>query len=114
MTSKENTWISKLIEKGVPELTARMFLDYHQQNLHIWEAFEKLTLRVIAKKKVVGAKAIVERIRWDEEIEYDREFKVSNSYTAYYARVFEIKYPQHSGFFKMKPIQGLLSEVNHE
>lgn len=104
-----NPWIVKLIEADVPKETAIKFFEYHMERQHIWKEFEKFALKVVSAGKKIGAKAIVERIRWEVEIEQCGEFKVSNSYTAYYARIFQIKYPQYADIFTTNEVKGLNS-----
>ena len=41
-----------------------------------------------------------------EEIETKGgEFKISNDYICFYARLFHARYPQHNDFFKLKPLK---------
>jgi hypothetical protein len=48
-----------------------------------------------------SSKSIFERIRWHVEIETkSEEVKLNNNFSAYYARLFHLAYPQHRGFFR--------------
>mgnify|MGYP000382475859 CR=1 FL=1 len=48
----------------------------------------------------------VNRIRWDREIETQGgDFKISNDYISFYARLFHARHPQHKGFFRTKPFK---------
>lgn len=57
------------------------FNSYHEQNPQIYQAFERLTLRTIAKGfKHYGAKGIFELVRWHTDVRADDEFKINNTY----------------------------------
>lgn len=99
--------ISVLIAQGVPLETAQAFLAWHRDNPAIWREFERLTLEAIAKGRKVGAKAVMERVRWEVEVERGGEWKCNNNYTAYYARMFGAKYPQHRDYFEYREVKGL-------
>jgi hypothetical protein len=92
---------------GVPAETVEAFIGAFLACPDVWKAFEGLTLDVISKGRRVGAKAIIERVRWDAEIERGEEWKVNNNWAPYYARVFEIKHPRYSGFFAKREIKGV-------
>jgi len=91
----------------VPPETWRRFCEYHKANPEVWRQFERFTLDACSRRRAIGAKAIMERVRWETEIERGEEFKVCNSYTAYYARVFAAKYPQHAELFEFRTIKGV-------
>ena len=79
----------------------------HKQNPQVWEKFEEYTLEAVASgRRHYSHWAIINRIRWNREIETrGGEFKISNDYICYYARLFHAKYPQHNDFFKLKPLK---------
>ena len=57
-----------------------------------------------AGHKRLGIATIWERIRWYSAIETTgKPFKLSNNHRAYYARMFMADYPEHDGFFELKP-----------
>lgn len=98
----------ELIKTGVDPLTAAKFLEYHREHPDIWQHFEKLTLQLVKNGvRHYGAKAIMEVVRFHRQVKKRDGFKISNSYTAYYARIFAIKYPQHKKFFAFKSTKGL-------
>lgn len=82
----------------------RNWWEFHKKNPHVWNLFEKYTFQAIeAGFKNYGAKGIMERIRWHEEIETTGcSFKISNNHTAYYARYFHHLHPRYDGFFRTK------------
>ena len=77
---------------------------FHLQNYHVWQLFEKYVLMIIQKDfKHYGAAAVFERIRWHVQIETTgQEFKMNNNYCAHYARKFEDEYPDYAGFFRIR------------
>lgn len=96
----------------VPLLTCDLFLVYHKAKPEVWQHFERFALSVWESgRKKYGAKGIMERVRWHVEIESNNkeDFKVQNNFTAYYARIFLIKYPEakEAEFFNIKELKGL-------
>lgn len=88
------------------EMIDRIF-DYHKRNPGLFEAFEKIALSVAEKGKRVGAMAIINKIRWDTEIEGNGVFKINNSIQPYFARIFAIKYPQYAQVFETRKATGV-------
>lgn len=99
---KHELWLS-----GVPKDTVDAFVDAYIANPGVWRAFEALTLDVIRRGRRAGSKAIIERVRWDVEVEAGDVWKVNNNWAPYYGRVFEIKHPRHAGYFKKREIKGV-------
>jgi hypothetical protein len=101
--------MSAAIERpaDVPPETWGLFVAYHRSNPELWKAFERFALEAANRGKRIGAKAIMERVRWEAEIERGDEFKVCNSYTAYYARIFAAKHPRFSELFEFRNIKGI-------
>lgn len=97
----------ELRRQGVPESTIDAFFESFVANKHIWFMFERYTLDAIHAQRKLGAKAVMERVRWESEIERNQEFKVSNNWTAYYARIFSIKHPAHRNYFDFKQVKGV-------
>ena len=85
---------------------------WHTANPHVWELFVKFTFQAIQRgHKNYSSKAVFERIRWHTDVETVGEpFKMSNNYTAYYARLFHHKYPQYDGFFRTKMLRSSIVE----
>ncbi len=76
------------------------FLEYHTENQHVYDAFERFTLEAIrAGRKRLSSKAVYERIRWDSMVYSKDKYKMNNNYTADHARMFVERYPQHKDFF---------------
>lgn len=84
------------------------------ENIDVYNLFCKFTLQAInAGKKKVSHWLIVNRIRWEVEVEtvgvceQDSEYKISNDYIAFLARDFIKDYPQHSEVFNLKRMKRL-------
>lgn len=77
------------------------FAKFHLNNPDVWVAFKRFAFQVIETgRQRYSSNALFERIRWHTEIESDgKPFRMSNTYRAYYARLFHIAYPQYDGFF---------------
>ena len=85
----------------------REWWEWHKQNPKVWERFRDYTLEAIRSgRKNYSQWAVINRIRWNEEIETKGgDFKISNNYISFYARLFHAKYPEHKDFFKLKPLK---------
>tara|TARA_R110001632_G_scaffold26828_2_gene72278 strand:+ start:1159 stop:1434 length:276 start_codon:yes stop_codon:yes gene_type:complete len=88
--------------------TKQKWWAWHKDNPHVWGLFERFTLEAIgAGLSNSSAWLIVNRIRWETTIETQGgEFKISNDFIAYYARLFHYHYPQYEGFFRTKRMKG--------
>jgi HPt (histidine-containing phosphotransfer) domain-containing protein len=77
---------------------------WHKKNPQVWNKFEEYTLEAIATgRKHYSHWAIINRIRWNREIETNGgEFKISNDYISFYARLFHARHPDHHDFFRLK------------
>lgn len=101
---KHSLWMN-----GVNPETIDAFVKAFQESPEVWFEFEKLALYVIQRGKRVGAMAIVNKLRWEVEIEGSGDWKVNNNWAPYYARVFELKHPKFAGYFEKRAIKGLES-----
>jgi len=79
------------------------FCSYHQSNPQIYNKYEELTLELIEKGvKHYGTMDMLGAIRWTTAVSGTGQYKVNNNYAPYYARLFEKRNPQHTGFFRMR------------
>lgn len=86
------------------------FEQYFCENPRVWTYFKRFATYAKAHNKRIGAKAIMERVRWECEFgEQSKpgEFKVNNNYTAYYVRLLLSQCPEFKGFFELREIHGL-------
>lgn len=84
------------------------FWEFHRDNPGVYALFDKFAREAAAKeRKAFGSKMIFERMRWYTLIESQGDaFKLNNNYTAYYARLWMHRNPQHAGFFRTRSCQG--------
>lgn len=85
-------------------ITYEKFLNYHNNNPKVYSMFERFSLQAAeAGWRNFGVGAIAERMRWETVIvSRGDEFKINNSYRAFYARMFEENHPQYKGFFRKR------------
>lgn len=91
----------------VDEETYRAFQQYHRTNPAIFAAFKKFAFEARGRKKRFGAKAVMERVRWELEINTTGSFKVNNDFTALYARLLIYQHPEFKNFFSLRTVTGL-------
>jgi hypothetical protein len=99
-----------LREDGVSDETIAKFLGYHRNNPEVWRWFEVFAKNAAESGKKLGAKAVMERVRWEVEICSTGEFAINNNYTSYFARVFAAKHPQFKDYFETRAVRGLKSK----
>lgn len=93
-----------------PELV-RQWRRFHAENPHVWRLFERFALEAAASGvSRIGAKAIWERMRWSLQVETSEHrrgsWRLNNSYTAHYARLFRERHPEHAELFETRRAQG--------
>ncbi len=108
--TKEDYDLLSGIDGGTPKSMALDFRDFDRANPKVWEMFVEFSLEAIrAGRKVLGAKMIAERIRWEVYVKTTTEdFKINNNHTAFYARKFMRTYPAHGEIFRTRK-----SEADH-
>ena len=79
--------------------------DWIENNKVAFDLFCQLSLERSKSGKVkIGAKAIVEAMRWNETLmpEKDEPFKMNNNYTAYLAQKAIEQFPQLKNVFRFR------------
>lgn len=78
------------------------FVAFHRANPEVYRLFDRYCREAIRSGRTrLGAKMVVERMRWFTDIETsDGEFKLRNDFTAFYARLWQIRHPEHPAFFR--------------
>ena len=86
---------------------------FHQNNPKVFALITKYAIEAMKSGlDHYSIKGIFEQIRWDFNVKtQDKEFKLSNNYSAYYARHFHKCYPQFDGFFITHKAKGDLDEA---
>jgi hypothetical protein len=74
---------------------------FHKAHPEVYTLFVHFTEMKIGQGfEHYGAKAIMERVRWESEAGAGYQpFKINNNFAAFYARAYENKFPHHKGFF---------------
>ena len=80
------------------------FQIYHSDNPEVYRLYKRFALQAIdAGAKHLGSKAIMERIRWQTNVETVGDpFKVNNNLTPFYARLFMKDFPEYADFFRTR------------
>jgi hypothetical protein len=98
------------------------FEEFDAANPHVWRLFVALTQKVIAAgHSHYSSDGVLHAIRWNMDVETKNEdgFKINNVYSPFYARKFMEKFPEHTGFFRLRssvadqPVFQLESEPVH-
>jgi hypothetical protein len=85
-------------EKEPLDVWARRYMAAHPE---YYPLFAKYALDAIRRGRTnFGAKAIIERMRWDERFDGGKPFKCPNALTRFLAEKFTEKHPEHAGFFR--------------
>lgn len=90
----------------------KRFEEFHLTHPQVYLMFESFAKALINKgHKKLGAKMIMERIRWEIQFETytqdERGFKINNDFVAHYARMFIKHHPQYKDFFEFRIIKSL-------
>jgi len=95
---------------GIDAETWVKFEQYFLDNPRVWIYFKRFATYAKAHNKKIGAKAIMERVRWECDFGEEAgsgEFRVNNNYTAYYTRLLMLQCPEFKGFFEIGEMPGL-------
>jgi hypothetical protein len=95
-----------LLDKNRAEQNFRRFKEFHEENPHVWMLFERYTFELInSGHSHYSSRTVIDRIRWHIDIDTNGgQFKISNSHSVYYSRLFHIKYPIHADFFSTRKL----------
>ena len=82
--------------------------EWHKANPDVWRYFEKFSFEAVNKgRKKISHWLIINRIRWEVSIvTTGDEFKISNDYIAFYARLWKARHPEHADLFTTKKMIG--------
>lgn len=106
----------ELLNSGLDEHMVNRFCAYIREHRSVWLKFQNYALQLIdSGQTTIGAKKIFEDLRYDPELEKQMgKFKAPNEFTAYFARLFILKFPEHSGKFILKPCKVSNPQVGAE
>ena len=93
--------------KKTEQTLKRVWWDWHLKNPHVYELFEQFAFEAISRgHRHCSAWLIVNRLRWESSIVTNSgDYKISNNFIAYYARLFMHKNPNYNNFFKTKKMK---------
>lgn len=84
----------------------RTFARYFRENPRVWERFCEHSLALIARGvRHYSALTLVCVIRFERDLEAREAgtgFRINNNAIPFYARLFELAYPEHEGFFQKR------------
>lgn len=78
---------------------------YHKDNPEIWEWFVKFAfVKINRNRRNYSADAVMHAVRFDLDLHpvTAEEYKVSNYFVAFYARLFAQEYPEHASLFQYR------------
>jgi hypothetical protein len=83
--------------------TKKDFEEFHKNNPDVYEMFVMFSKQAAVNNKNYSARGVFHRIRWETSVNSnDRQFKLNDIWTAYYARKFMEDYPEYQGFFRLR------------
>ena len=79
------------------------FMDFIEENGHIYEAFDKAAMEVIAAGfRHYSARTIIHVLRHHSAISQAGEWKINNNVSPYLARLFALVHPVHADLFEFR------------
>lgn len=86
----------------------RDWWEWHKANPMVWKYFERFSMEAVGKgRRKISHWLIINRIRWEVNIVTTGEdFKISNDYIAFYARLWKARHPAHKDLFNIKRMIG--------
>jgi hypothetical protein len=85
-----------------------IFLQMHKANPHVFKAFEEEAIsRIRSGKQRLSSKGIIEFLRDNQTVQTTgmKGFNISNTYTAYYSRIFCHLHPIHRHLWQFGEIK---------
>ena len=84
---------------------ARRFEEFHAANPDVYRLLVRLASQWVSQtgQRKLGMKALFERARWEIALSTnDPDFKLNNTYTAYYARLIMAQEPHLANLFDLR------------
>jgi hypothetical protein len=92
----------------IPESIAQRFAEFHAKSPEVYSTLVALARQWVAKtgRRRLGIATLFERARWELAISTcDPDFKLNNSYRAYYARLIMAQEQDLNGLFALRKSQ---------
>ena len=83
----------------------KAFREFDRANPKVYILFKQFALEAFRARDVrkIGARLILERIRWEMIMEKrDEDYKINNNFTPFYARKFIIEFPEFHDRFELR------------
>ena len=82
--------------------------EWHKANPMVWKYFEQYSFEAVNKgRRKISHWLIINRIRWEVSIvTTGDDFKISNDYIAFYARLWKARHPEYRDLFNTKHMIG--------
>ena len=101
--------MSRQIDMLTDDTIAQRFHEFHERNPELYELLVRLAKRARTNRPgcTIGAKALVERARWEFSFERDEheDYKINNDYTSRYARLIARQEPGLSDAFEFRRLR---------
>ncbi len=84
----------------------KKFEQYDEANPHVYHAFKQRALQAWRKgRRRIGAKMLMEVIRWDTMIAGSGDYKINNNYTSRYVRKLLSDCPSLRSLFAIRELK---------
>jgi hypothetical protein len=94
------------MNQGNARIIYEQWKKYHIANPNFYELFGRFAREAMRTHSRIGARFIFERIRWYEQVEMgSTQYRVCNSFAAYYARLLMLDKPEFQSIFNTKPLK---------
>jgi len=83
------------------------FMRFHKSHPEVYDFFCNAAVQARMKGySKIGARLLIERVRWECYIERKREnYKINNNNFPFYARIFVLNHPEYDGFFEFRKLK---------
>jgi len=89
-------------QKSPREHTER-FIEFHEAHPEIYEHYKKLADIAFSRGHThFGIGNLTEVVRWDIRVKGGLDFKINNSFRAYYARMLAAEFPEYRDWFELR------------
>jgi len=104
----EQTIFDLLFDGGEKKALADKFRVFHEENPEVYNQLRSLALKMRGTgRPKYGIAGLFEVLRWHRALETtDEDFKLNNSYRAFYARLLMTQEPALKGFFSVRKSVG--------